>query len=83
MGDTAAHEAELKKACSVFLRNHTGGNLTLDQKKEIQEIRMVFDWLTDGLPKARLSVFFCNGTKLQNLYMLRKQVKILVHYRHD
>jgi len=58
MGDTAAHEAELKKACSVFLRNHTGGNLTLDQKKEIQEIRMVFDWLTDGLPKARLSVFF-------------------------
>ena len=82
MGDTDAHEAEPDpEAHILFVHVTTKVDICLvTEKNEVQEMRMVFDSLTDVLPKGTSLIPFCNDLKSYNLYLVRKQVKILVHY---
>jgi len=43
------------------------------EENEVQEIRMVFDSLTDGLHNGTSLSVICNGLKLQNLYLIRNK----------
>ena len=44
---------------------------------------MNVDSLTGGLSKSTFLSLICIGLKLQNLYFMQKQAKILVHYAHN
>jgi len=64
VGDTDAHEAD-PKAHILFVNVTTKMEICLvTDIKEFQEIRMVFDSLTDGLPKDMSLSLICIGLKL-------------------
>jgi len=41
---------------------------------------MIFDLLSDGLPKGTSLSLICIDLKLLTLYLIRKQVRIVVNY---
>jgi len=64
MGDTDAHEAEVKSAYFICSHDHWLEICLITEKNKIQEIRMVFHSQTDGFPKGMSINLICIGLKL-------------------
>ena len=56
----------------------------ISKENQVQKVRVVFNSPTDNaLTKCKPLCFICSNLSSQNLYFVRKHVKVLVHYPHN
>ena len=55
----------------------------ITKENQVQKVRVVFNSLTDALTKCKPLCLICSRLRLQNLYFVRKHVKVLVHYPNN
>ena len=55
----------------------------ISKENQVQKVRVVFNSPTDALTKCKPLCLIYSSLSLQNLYFVRKHVKVLVHYPHN